>query len=569
MCSVDGFTGKQPFTLEQYASINQDRGPDCTNYWSDGRVHIAHSLLKIQENPSNLAQPLERNGKVLSYNGEIYGIDGFDTEYLFNLLDQGDWTTIKYQMNGMWAFSFYDSQNETITLCRDHFGVKPLYYMVINGEIFWSSTPKTLIATLKALEYEVEQEEYYENFDIFTDAFWLSPYTRFRYIKRLGPGQIVNWSVKHRKILTYDTIWGADFSLAPNLLYDPDEYKELAERCIREACTAPNVRKCISLSGGLDSTLIASLNKHQDNLFCSTVEFERYVDDDTKIELIQESVSAEKTAKALNLEITKKLIDRNYTQHLSEVNERLGDSMWISSRTVPRLENIRNAKAHGAKIYITGDLADELVTGYGGHSWYFNMKEFTNEVWDPINEKHCELPFHVVHPTICDERTFLDYVHRHNASEVLQWFPVHAFGMDLINNNLFIKLLSSTDSFCGLTDGLAGSFGMESRVPFLHQELAKYILTIPSAHKLRFPWNREKRDKLTVATGQSRRAGRYKWLIREELREHIPPHVLYDFNKVGFSTPWKSRGYYDNVKKRVKENKNTFDLLKDRFTFPE
>lgn len=567
MCSVDGFTGKQPFTLQQYASINQDRGPDGTNYWSDGRVHIAHSLLKIQDNPSNIAQPLERNGKVLSYNGEIYGINEFDTEYLFNLLDQGDWTTIKYQMNGMWAFSFYDSTNETITLCRDHFGVKPLYYMVINGEIFWSSTQKTLLATMKALEYEIEKSDDYDNFDIFTDAFWLSPYSQYRYIKRLGPGQILNWSVKHRKILSYDTVWGADFNLEPNLNYDPDEYKALAERCIREVCTAPNVSKCISLSGGLDSTLIASLNKHQDNLFCSSIEFERYIDENTKVDLLQESVVAEKTAHLLNLPHTKKFIDRNYTQHLTEVCERLGDTMWISSRTIPRLENIRNAKAHGAKIYITGDLADELVTGYNGHSWYFNIKQFKNTVYDPINDKQVELPMHVCHPTVCDERTFVNYLNRHGANEVLQWFPTHAFGMDLINNNLFIKLLGSTDSFCGLTDGLAGSFGMESRVPFLHQEFAKYVLKIPSAHKLRFPWARERRENLTVASGKTKALGRYKWLIREELKEHIPDHVLYDLKKVGFSTPWNSRRYHTNVKKRVKENENMFDHLKNKFTF--
>lgn len=570
MCSVDGFTGNQPFTLQQYASLNQDRGPDGTNYWSDGRVHVAHSLLKIQDNPENLIQPLERNDKVLSYNGEIYGIDGFDTEYLFNLLDQNDWTTIKYKMNGMWAFSFYDRMNEVVTLCRDHFGVKPLYYMIIDGELFWSSTQKPLIATLKALEYGVEKEEWFDDFDIFTDGFWLSPYTSYQHIKRLGPGQILHWSVKHKEFLPHDTVWGSDFNLEPNLLYDPEEYKELAETCIREVCTAPNIDKCLSLSGGLDSTLIASLNKHQDNLFCSSIEFEQYVDDETSIALMQESVIAEKTANIFGLPHTKKLIDRNYSQHVKEVAERLGGAMWISSRTVPRLENIRHAKENNAKIYITGDMADELLTGYNGHTVFFIENKYPNQMLDRINDRIHEFPPHVCHTSIHDENTFLNYLDRHNASDVLTWFPSHAFGMDNINNNLFIRLLTSTDSFCGLTDGLAGSFGMESRVPFLHQKFARYVLKIPSAHKFRFPWAKERRGGVTVANDNHTVddiVGSYKWLIREELKEHIPKHVRYDIKKVGFSTPWNSRRYSDNAKTRIKENKKILDHLKRKFTF--
>src|SRR6056300_152623 len=526
MCSVDGFTGKQPFTLEQYASLNQDRGPDGTNYWSDGRVHMAHSLLQIQDNPENIVQPVVRNNKVLSYNGEIYGIDEFDTNYLFDILDNAEWSKLKNDVNGMWAFSFYDSEKETITLCRDHFGVKPLYYMIINGELFWSSTTKPLIAALHALEYTVEQEETFEKFEIFQDAFWLSPYTQYRYIKKLGPGQIINWSVKQRRLLPHDTLWG-QFTVAPNFAYDPDQYRELAIKALRESCTAPGVRKCISLSGGLDSTLIASINRNQEDLFCSSVEFESYVDENTKTNLMRECDMAEKTCKEFGIEHTKTLLNRNYTQFLPEVAERLGDTLWVLSRTVPRLENIRNAKRNGAKIYITGDMADELLTGYNGHSWYFIRNDQSAVVKDPVFNRVHELPLHVAHNSINDFNSLQSYIERNNLIELREWFPFASFGYDQINNNLFIRMLASGDSFCGLTDGLAGSFGIESRVPFLHQEFAKYVLRIPAAHKLRVPWAREEREGTTVGPPKW---GAYKWLIREEMKDFIPDHVLYDKN---------------------------------------
>jgi asparagine synthase (glutamine-hydrolysing) len=567
MCSVDGFTGKQPFTLEQYASFNQDRGPDGTNYWSNGRVHMAHSLLRIQNNPNEIQQPLEEDGKVLSYNGEIFGINGFDTEHLFNLLRDGDWAQLKYNTNGMWAFSFYDESTQLLTLCRDHFGVKPLYYMEINGELFWSSTVKPLIATLQKLEYNIEMDLGYDKFEVFTDSFWLSPYTRYRYIKRLGPGQILNWSVKDRRIDSFDSIWGSMYSLEPNLNYDPDEYKELAEKCIREACTAPGVSKCISLSGGLDSTLIASLNRNQDNLFCSSIEFEKHIDKNTKVDLMNEAALAEKTCQEFDIPHYKKMVNRNYTEFLPELSERLGDLMWVSSRTVPRLENIRNAKLHGAKIYITGDLADELLTGYNGHSWYFEKK--INQIthcYDPIFDRTHEIPLHVIASHVNSEPTLVDYIKRNNIQEVLEWFPLNRLNDDGINNNLFMRLLGSVDSFCGLTDGLAGSFGMESRVPFLHQELAKYILKIPSSHKLRIPWKREIRDGIVKNSGGAGRVGSYKWLIREEMKEYIPEHILNDPSKVGFSTPWNARSYQDNVRKRHKEHQFIVDHIKERFT---
>ena len=132
MCSVDGFTGKHPFTIEQFAAFNQDRGPDGTRYWCDDNVSIAHSLLAIQDNPNSIQQPVERAGKVLSYNGEIYGLDGFDTDHLMNILCDGDWARLKYDTNGMWGFSLYDQEEQTITLCRDHCGVKNIYYIIIN-----------------------------------------------------------------------------------------------------------------------------------------------------------------------------------------------------------------------------------------------------------------------------------------------------------------------------------------------------------------------------------------------------------------------------------------------------
>ena len=130
MCSIEGFTGPQPFTIEDYTKFNKDRGPDDTNHWDDGIVHLGHNLLAIAPQPKNKSQPYETDrGNVLCYNGEIFGLDQqvYDTEWLANRIEQKGVQSLKHNVNGMWAFSWYDIEKKKLYLVRDHFGVKPLF----------------------------------------------------------------------------------------------------------------------------------------------------------------------------------------------------------------------------------------------------------------------------------------------------------------------------------------------------------------------------------------------------------------------------------------------------------
>ena len=77
MCSIEGFTGPQPFTIEDYTKFNKDRGPDATNHWDDGIVHLGHNLLAIAPQPTNKSQPFETDkGNVMCilYHFQCYKI---------------------------------------------------------------------------------------------------------------------------------------------------------------------------------------------------------------------------------------------------------------------------------------------------------------------------------------------------------------------------------------------------------------------------------------------------------------------------------------------------------------
>lgn len=571
MCSVDGFTGKHKYTIEQYAAINSDRGPDGTNYWCDEYVSIAHSLLAIQDNPNNTAQPVERGDYVLSYNGEIYGIDEFDTDYLMDILIEGNWAKLKYETNGMWAFSLYNKKDKTLTLCRDHLGVKALYWMRHNNEIYWSSTPKPLIAVCQESS-RLLREVGYDNSLNFLDGFWLSPETPYYGIRRVPPGGIIQFDLKEKRVMfSDDNLWGNDtsrFNLHPRNNWDPDEYKELAEKAIRDVCTAPNKRKCISLSGGLDSTLIASLNRHQDNLFCSTISFEPVIDDKTTTRLMHESVLAEKTCKEFGLEWTTTEIKRKWqkTGDFEEAVKRIGAYMWLGSRIVPRYRNVKNASENGAKIYIVGDLADEILTGYSGHCWYYlgpEDRRITNNA-------------HWINPWQEDQK-YENFMKDQDQGHFYNWYPKHLHGIDKTNNHLFWRLMMSVDSFNGLVDNLAGSYGMESRVPYMHQEFVKYVMKIPSHDKLRLPTKRDIRKGQSVLKPPAEQhfddqgfniyAGSYKRLIRDEMSEYIPDHVNSATNKVGFSVPWNARNAQLNDQIRMAEAETAWKVIAKEYKF--
>jgi asparagine synthase (glutamine-hydrolysing) len=530
MCSIDGFTGKNhPFSLKQYASFNSDRGPDGTNYWSDGQVHIAHSLLAISPNPTSLQQPIvDSKGNVFAWNGEIYGLpDGtFDTEWISNAIADEGIQHLKYDVDGMWAFVHYNTQTQIVTLARDHFGVKPLYYMRLKGELFWASTPKPLYAVLNA--YGIGTRLFKKGMDIFdeNDRFLMAPTTPFEFIKVVGPGQILSFDMKKSaNMRPADSFWGTDvkkFNLFANHRWDKEEFQEIMKTSIREVCTAKGVRKCLSLSGGLDSTLIAGVNTHQDNFFTSSLRFEdrKAYWKSTNEKMFDESKIAYQTSRELGLEHHSVELSMDHNHLVQEAYYKLGAPMWDRARVVPRYANILNAKKHGAKIYITGDLADELLTGYSGDYYYYTENE--RRGW-------------------LDRQRWAEWTRTNNKFSSMQgYFPAVLMKDDAINNRQFLRIMQHGQGFCTTTDHLCGSQGIESRVPFLHQKLAKYLIKIPSGAKLRMPDDMKDPER-------DRMMGIYKWMIREEMSKWLPNSVEKRSTKAGFASPWNSRDKVLNV----------------------
>ena len=561
MCSIEGFTGQHPFTISQFSLFNMDRGPDDYNYFYDEHVQIGHNLLAIQDNPSNITQPyVDDKGGVLSYNGELFNVSEFDTEFLSNLCRSDDISYLKQNINGMWGFSYYNPTEQTITLCRDHLGVKPLHYMVHDGNIFWSSTEKPLVAVRNFYDLPLSSNvELYENLD----GWSYPPYSHtYKGIYSLMPGEIKVWDIKNKRFVAdrCDTLWKSDWNLYPNLKWDKDEYRELFIKAIKEVGYSKN-KTAVSLSGGLDSTVIASILKDQPDFFTTTVSFEKIkkeakdeVSRSPKLEkLHKESSLAKETAKFLNLkcyETTYPQVKGARKKYFNSVVDAFGSYYFMFSRTGPRLASVLEAKKQGAKVFLTGDLGDELFTGYNRDVlWY--QENFSFEFYQPelINKGAC---WHVTYfPPVKKDgitsslKKTIDYFDRYHARR---------FSVDGINNQLFYRMYMASHTYNIVMDRLCGSVGIESRTPFCHQELVRYVMKIPYGDKL--------------LTSKTKIGGIRKTLLRDQMKDYIPDHILENPSKVGFSQP-NSTAYNHgiNLKTKIAEFESATDYLKNKLTF--
>ena len=158
MCSIFGFYRMEPAApvhpnfLDQARRLMRHRGPDHEQVLELGRATLGHQRLSIVDLSEAARQPMTYADSTISYNGEIYNFpelraelpggipfkSSSDTEVLLHLLRLEDVRCLN-RLNGMWAFAHFDATRQRLLLGRDRYGIKPLYYMVQDEVLYFSS----------------------------------------------------------------------------------------------------------------------------------------------------------------------------------------------------------------------------------------------------------------------------------------------------------------------------------------------------------------------------------------------------------------------------------------------
>jgi len=167
MCGITGYLnldGKPASArvLRAMTDAIAHRGPDGEGFFVDGGLGLRHRQLAIIDLTPAGDQPItSADGRhVISYNGEVYNFRELrkeleakeyrfrsksDAEVVLNAFAEWGERALD-RMNGMFAFAIWDRRRKELTLARDRYGIKPLYYTLTNGAFVFGSEIKAILA---------------------------------------------------------------------------------------------------------------------------------------------------------------------------------------------------------------------------------------------------------------------------------------------------------------------------------------------------------------------------------------------------------------------------------------
>ena|SRR3989344_1190194 len=360
MCGILGFAGDDLVLAKKMAESMSHRGPDGEGVFSDERLTLGHRRLAVIDLSPKAAQPMWSSEKTLGiiFNGEIYNfkelrknledagerfVTDSDTEViLVGFKKEGK--AFFSKMRGMWALALYDREKGELTLSRDPFGIKPLYYLESGGHFSFASEMKALNAYAKAKGIRF-------TFSLigcasfFTLGYAMHPHTVFQEIKKLSPGMVASYRCSSRE-LSFEKMPTQEVAL-------PQTLEEALKDSVRHHLIA-DVPVGVFLSGGVDSTLIALMLKELGApLHAFTVSMEGR----------QDATYAKKIAAFAGLThhvipLTRARLESAYQKLFDTLDEPVADPGILPSLVVS--EEARKL----VTCVLTGEGGDELFFGY-------------------------------------------------------------------------------------------------------------------------------------------------------------------------------------------------------------
>jgi asparagine synthase (glutamine-hydrolysing) len=370
MCGIAGIarhqsTGVSLQSLGRMAAAIRHRGPDGYGFYSGRKVGLAHVRLSVVDVAGG-GQPLtnEDGQIVLTSTCEVFNHPElrheleerghvFRTQCHAEVLVHGyeEWGPgLLQRLDGQFAFAIYDRNRETLFLARDRFGVRPLFYAQRNGDLYFGSEIKAILAS-----GEVEASLDPRGLDeVLRFGAARPPRTPFSGIASLEPGTYGIWEdgafwLRHYYELDY-----------PEASEEPlDVIEQLDELMLRSVGMRlrADVPVGAYLSGGLDSSITASLARsaspHPLQSFSITYAIPEF----------DESLHQEEVASAVGSVHTASVI------RMDTIAQSLPDVLWHTEtpllRSAPALmfHLAKLTKECGVNVVVGGDGADEVFLG--------------------------------------------------------------------------------------------------------------------------------------------------------------------------------------------------------------
>jgi asparagine synthase (glutamine-hydrolysing) len=530
MCGILGIVGRPRAESLDAIELLRHRGPDGDGRWNGDGVALAMRRLAIIDLETGDQPVLNERGDVVAIvNGELYNYRELraeleakghtfrghsDVEVVPHLYEEHGEAFVE-RVRGMFAIALWDDARHRLVLARDRLGIKPLYLAQLGEGLAFASELAPLLALGASSEPDAEAVA-----DYLVLGYVPGERTGIAGARSLPPAHVLVQEDGATREFRY---WSAEARRRP--------LEQTLEDAVRLHLRS-DVPLAVLLSGGLDSSLIASLAAlHVDEpLRTFTVGFT-----DASLD---ERAPARVVAQAVGSRHEELVVETRVADDLPEIAARLEEPnadpaaipLWYLSRAV----------AGEVKVALAGDGGDEV---FGGYSRY---------AWDPVAARLRALgPLARLLPerggrknVVRRASKLLKHAAKSEPRRYLSWFALmdgdaraHVFerlfaeaptGLTRLGRLQWVDLHSFvTDNLMLKADRLSMSHSLELRVPLLDHEVVEAGLALPDREKISGV-----RTKVAIRRVVERRLGRAiarrpkqgfdppveRWL-REDLRD--------------------------------------------------
>ncbi len=561
MCGIAGvveFAGRPAGSdvLKRMTDAIAHRGPDGEGWHTAGAIALGNRRLSIIDLSANGRQPMANEGGdvVVTYNGEIYNFRELraelqarghvfksttDTEIIVHAYEEwGDACVERF--NGMFAFALADHRHAAaprLLLARDRYGIKPLYYTLTAARLIFASEIKAILAH-PGQHVRVNRSalsEYFTFQNVFSDL------TLFDGIRLLPPGHVMAVEVAARTA-TPRCYWDYQFAANGDASFadTAEELRSLVEAAVRRQLVS-DVPVGSYLSGGMDSSSIVAVAVRS-------------------IPRVQTFTGGFDMSSASGLELgfderaTSEMLSNEFKTNHYETVLHAGDMEHVMPELIWHLEDLRVGQCYPnyyvarlasrfVKVVLSGSGGDELFAGYPWRYYRGMHASSPDEFYRSYYDYWQRLIPDADRPRFFNAATWADVRH-HEPFEVFRSVftghdPPLRSAEDFVNASLYFESRTFLHGLLVVEDKLSMAHSLETRVPFLDNDMVDFALRVPARFKLL-----DLAQAPTVDEDEVGKATRYrlqptadgKRVLREALKPLLPSSV-WERPKQGFSAP--------------------------------
>ena len=538
MCGFVGFCSKNVKDKNVIKEMNNQiihRGPDSDGYYFDKDVNFGFRRLSIIDLHEG-SQPIlnESGDTAIIFNGEIYNYQelredlvakGYkfkthtDTEVILHGYEEYGEEGILAKLRGMFAFTIWDSKKEKLFGARDHFGIKPYYYALLDGDLLFGSEVKSF------LKYPKFKKEVNEKALKHYLVFQYNPLeeTFFKGVKKLRPGHYYIYENGKMEIKTYYNL---------TLDYKDMTFDEAVGKIEKEVEESVKYHKISDvevgsfLSGGVDSSYVVA-TALPDKTF--SVGFDN--------KGFNETMYAKELSDSLGIKNFAKLITPDeFFEGINKV-QYYSDEPHANLSSVP-LYFLSKLASEQVKVVLSGEGADELFAGYNEyadalpqrmyrklpfslrHKLYLKYKDRKHFRGQTIILKYGQKvedryigPAEIMTDELANSLVTSKYKNSETSRDLTKKYYDEVKNMDDVSKRLYLDMkMWIVEDILLKADKMTMANSIELRVPLLDKKMWELARTIPVRHKVhneitKYAFRRAAKNKLPEDWAKRRKLG--------------------------------------------------------------